>query len=179
LPCISPSPSRLNTKRPEVPPNRPRSEGTLPRSLFHFSPASAGLLVHAGRIPTVTLRYQGHFLVPLVSAVPVVERFPQSPGPRAICRCASRHAQDRSPCTVTRTTRFASVRADHDRGRVAGQFKSLPGIGDAGAVDLEDGDVLVEVIADQQIFPVGVNAAPSGKPPSSTSSASQRRTASA
>ncbi len=89
----------------------------------------------------------------------------------AICRCASRHAQDRSPCTVTRTTRFASVRADHDRGRVAGQFKSLPGIGDAGAVDLEDGDVLVEVIADQQMFPVGVNAAPSGKPPSSTSSA--------
>ena len=53
---------------------------------------------------------------------------------------------------------------------MAGQFEPLPGVGDLGAVDFQDGEILVEVIADKQIFSVGrVNAAPSGRPPNSTS----------
>src|SRR6516162_3129828 len=38
---------------------------------------------------------------------------------------------------------------------MAGQFEPLPGVGDLGAVDFQDGEILVEVIADKQIFSVG------------------------
>jgi hypothetical protein len=38
---------------------------------------------------------------------------------------------------------------------MAGQFEPLPGVGDLGAVNFQDGEILVEVIADKQIFSVG------------------------
>jgi hypothetical protein len=48
-----------------------------------------------------------------------------------------------------------SVCAHPDRSRMAGQLEPLPNVGDLGAVDLQDGDILVEVIADKQIFSIG------------------------
>src|SRR5262249_58251433 len=62
------------------------------------------------------------------------------------------------PCSPPDTWPRKSGRsacAHPDRGRVAGQLEALAGIGDLGAVDLQDRKILIEVIADQQIFPVG------------------------
>src|SRR5437764_13435785 len=41
------------------------------------------------------------------------------------------------------------------RGRVARDLEALAGVGDGGAVDPQDREVLRQVIADQQVFAVG------------------------
>ncbi len=38
---------------------------------------------------------------------------------------------------------------------MAGQLEPLSGVGDLGAVDFQDREILIEVIADKQIFSVG------------------------
>jgi hypothetical protein len=66
-------------------------------------------------------------------------------------------------------TAKALLPAHPNRGRTARQLETLAGVRDGRAIDFEDGYVLVEIVADQQIFSVGVDAAPSGIPPTSIS----------
>src|SRR5437899_8982990 len=51
--------------------------------------------------------------------------------------------------------RFSLLRAAAHGGRLAGQLELLAGVRDLGAVDLEDGDVAVGVVADVEILAVG------------------------
>jgi hypothetical protein len=48
-----------------------------------------------------------------------------------------------------------SLLAHPQRGRMAGQLETLAGVRDGRAIDFEDRYVLVEIVADQQIFSVG------------------------
>src|SRR3954470_21839445 len=63
----------------------------------------------------------------------------------------------------TPSTRL-SLGADPHRGWMARQLETLAGIGDLPAVNLEDRNVLVEIIADQQILSVGREHRPFRQP---------------
>jgi len=43
---------------------------------------------------------------------------------------------------------------------MAGQLEPFSGVGDLGAVDFQDREILIEVIADKQIFSVGRECRP-------------------
>src|SRR5881628_3865479 len=55
----------------------------------------------------------------------------------------------------SRSAHFSLLRAAAHGGRLAGQLELLAGVRDLGAVDLEDGDVAVGVVADVEILAVG------------------------
>src|SRR4029077_11376059 len=55
------------------------------------------------------------------------------------------------------------LRAAAQRGRMAGQFEALAGIGQRGAVDLQDREIPVDEIADIEIAAVGAEGAALGK----------------
>src|SRR6266404_124374 len=55
------------------------------------------------------------------------------------------------------------LRAAAHRGRMAGQFEALPGIGQRGAVHLQDREIPVDEIADIEIAAVGAEGSALGK----------------
>src|SRR5712691_7823873 len=55
------------------------------------------------------------------------------------------------------------LRAAAQRGRMAGQFEALPGIGQRGAVHLQDREIRVDEIADVEVAAAGAEGSTFGK----------------
>src|ERR1700731_1028801 len=82
----------------------------------------------------------------------------------ASCRKAARYPPSRlglndpqraRDLDLTGVCRAPLLPAHPNRGRMARQLETFAGVRDGRAIDLEDGYVLVEIVADQQIVSVG------------------------